>query len=147
MWKSKVMMYAPLWAHLNPVCTTTPTNATKSYIYHDFLGNDEGTTDSIYLMKKDNSASQKTTIENYAVYNFRTQYPKLCENDQYPLDPNPLRTYTNPICIQTKNIIFTSHKACDNQSISDYSNENYWVLPSDLENIHQDNTIDIPTTL
>jgi hypothetical protein len=142
-WQGKAMMYMPRWlVDDSTACTFTPTNASKMFIYTDFVGDDEGSSMNLYMMP--NSVSTAAAIANYPASAFCDNFG-ICNNGYGFGDQNPIASYENSACITTTASTWGAACSSANTLISTptFSDPSLWYLPSDFQNA----TVTVPKTL
>ena len=150
-WQGKAMLYLPRWLGSN-TCTTTPTAATKMFIYSDFVGDATNTTMALYMMP--DTVTAATAFSTYAATNFCTNFSGECTNGKAGFDSGAVSSYGNPACItpnagggwgSAATANWGSPCTSTNTEISTptYSDASLWTLPSDLESL----TVTVPASL
>jgi hypothetical protein len=127
-------------------CTTTASDDNSSSTYTEFVGDHTATKASVYLMKRNITATTSTDYAaSYALNNLCASYyanfsflnAGVCESTLATLLGEPMSTYTNPFCnVRGTNLgVWNSNCSSTSTAVSSASfddSEVTWVSPAAL---------------
>jgi hypothetical protein len=134
-WAGKAMAYQPLFHVSNSAtCETESSSTTKNFMYTDFVGNDENSTASVYMLGS--SVDSADTFGDWDLSDLCTNFASSCNGGKAFGDPNPVSDYKNPLC--AKEDTATWDGACADFGADDYSAESNWIVPTDMQSLSVD---------
>ncbi len=134
--QGKAMLYLPRWQiEEGTKCTFVPTDASKVFIYTNFVGDDDGSSLSLHVMPI--TVEDAGDFDTYAASAFCDNFPSSCNSGYGFGDPNPVSTYTNPACVKVDSTDWGTACTSSNDLISTptFSSTANWVLPRDLSEL------------
>ena len=95
----KAQMYNPLWLIDNDdTCDTIVTDATKIFIFTDFVGDDSSTTAALHLLNS--SVTDKLDFPDWSFDQIPGNFPQICDGNYCMGEQKEATSYNNNFCVK-----------------------------------------------